>query len=334
MLKLSMASEMNLSVPIVSISREVISQPEGSSWAEARAEVWKSIQEFGCVEIIYDGLTPEIKNAALNAAEELVSLPPETKRQNVAPFSYLGYIGQIPGFPYESLAIDNVQNSAAAQRFSSLMWPEGNPSFCDAVNNFTEAAAALEAALRRMVLESLGVEKYHDIHVGFTKYMMRVAEYAPPAAIGKPMRWPILPAHSDADLTTLSIQNDVTGFELKSRSGNWVSVKPSSPNSLVFLIGDSFRAWSNGRLYAPPHRVSVCSGEKRMAIMFFAIPKEETVIEAPVELVDGEKNQALFKPFRFLEYVEQFQPLLYAAGDDPASVLTTFCGTGAAKSTP
>ncbi|CAA7396237.1 unnamed protein product [Spirodela intermedia] len=321
------ATEVAPSVPIVLLSSELLKQPGSAAWAAARAQVWGALEEFGCFEAIYDGISPELRQSAFAAAKELVSLPVETKRRNVPAGPFLGYVGDIRGLPYESLAVDDALDPAAARGFTDLMWPEGNPGFCEAVCNFAEAAAAVEGAVRRMVLESLGVEKYCGFHARFTKYKVRLSEYAPPASEGEAML--ILPPHTDSSVTTLTLQNHVHGFEVKTKSGAWVCVNPSSPSSLIFINGDAFRAWSNGRLYAPPHRVTVAGGEIRMVIMLFAVPKDEAVVEAPAELVDGEKNPARFRPYKFLEYAEAFNSLLAAAGDDPTSVLPAFCGYAA-----
>ncbi|CAA6659914.1 unnamed protein product [Spirodela intermedia] len=312
------AAEVAPNVPIVFLSGELLKQPGSAAWAAARAQVWEALEEFGCFEAIYDGISPELRQAAFAAAKELVSLPVETKRQNYAAIRFPGY---------ESLNVDEALDPAAVRGFTDLMWPEGNPAFCEAVCNFAEAAAAVEGAVRRMVLESLGVEKYCGFHARFTKYKVRLSEYAPPASEGEAML--ILPPHTDSSVTTLTLQNHVHGFEVKTKNGDWICVNPSSPSSLVFINGDAFRAWSNGRLYAPPHRVTVAGGEIRMVIMLFAVPKDEALVETPAELVDGEKNPARFRPYKFLEYSEAFNSLLAAAGDDPTSVLPAFCGYAA-----
>ena len=63
----------------------------------------------------------------------------------------------------------------------------------------------------------------------------------------------------------------------------------------------------------------------------FAVPKGDPVIEVPHELVDEEKNPVQFRPYRFLKYVEFFSANSSGAADDPASMLSAFCGIGAAE---
>ncbi|CAA7396238.1 unnamed protein product [Spirodela intermedia] len=291
------AAEVAPNVPIVFLSGELLKQPGSAAWAAARAQVWEALEEFGCFEAIYDEISLELRQAAFAVAKELVSLRVETKQQNYAAIRYPGY---------KSLNVDEALDPAAARGFTDRMLPEGNPAFCEAVCNFAEAAGAavaVEGAVRRMVLESLG--------------KVRLSEYAPPTSEGEAML--ILPPHTDSSVTTLTLQNHVHGFEVKTRSGAWVCVNPSSPSSLIFINGDAFRAWSNGRLYAPPHRVKVAGGEVRLVAMLFAVPKDEA----------RERNPARFRPYKFLEYAEAFNSLLAAAGDDPTSVLPAFCGYAA-----
>lgn len=123
------AAEVAHSVPIVFFSNELLKQPAGAAWAAARAQVWEALEEFGCFEAIYDGISLELRQAAFAAAKELLSLPVETKRRNTAATPFLGYVGNVPGLPYESLAVDDALDPAAALGFTDLMWPEGNPAF-------------------------------------------------------------------------------------------------------------------------------------------------------------------------------------------------------------
>lgn len=96
--------------------------------------------------------------------------------------------------------------------------------------------------VRRMVLESLGVEKHYDSHMGSTKYLLRFTEYPPPAGPGgKEEAQPSLPPHVDGNLCTLIYQNQVNGLEVQARSGDWVRFEPSSPNAAIFIVGDAFR---------------------------------------------------------------------------------------------
>nr|XP_029122200.1 probable 2-oxoglutarate-dependent dioxygenase AOP1.2 [Elaeis guineensis] len=71
---------------------------------------------------VLGGLHRELRNELFGtAAKELVGLPVETKMQNVSYKSLHGYIGQIPGWAYESLVIDDAPLLQGSQAFTNLM---------------------------------------------------------------------------------------------------------------------------------------------------------------------------------------------------------------------
>lgn len=88
------------------------------------------------------------------------------------------------------------------------------------------------------------------------------------------------------------------------------------------------KAWSNDRLFSPPHRVRVRAGETRYSTMLFALPRDEVVIAAPEELVD-EGRPPRFRPYRYPDYVEFMMASRDAVtgGGDLTSILPSFCGT-------
>lgn len=62
----------------------------------------------------------------------------------------MGYVGNIPGLPYESLAITDPLSPDAVRAFAAWMWPAAAfPE--EAVLAYAEKLAAVEAAVRRMV---------------------------------------------------------------------------------------------------------------------------------------------------------------------------------------
>ena len=89
--------------------------------------------------------------------------------------------------------------------------------------------------IRRMVLESLGVEKYLDEHMGSTNYLLRVMKYKGPQTTDTKLG---LTAHTDKNIVTILYQNEVEGLEVKTQGGEWINFTPS-PDSFVVIIGNS-----------------------------------------------------------------------------------------------
>ena len=84
-------------------------------------------------------------------------------------------------------------------------------------------------------MESLGVEKYLEEHLGSTNYLLRVMKYKGPQTTETKLG---LNAHTDKNIVTILYQNQIEGLETQTKDGQWISLKPS-PDSFVVMIGDS-----------------------------------------------------------------------------------------------
>ncbi|GKV35774.1 hypothetical protein SLEP1_g43994 [Rubroshorea leprosula] len=130
-----------------------------------------------------------------------------------------------------------------------------------------------------------------------------------------------LNARTDKNIVTILYQNEVDGLEVKTKTGEWINVKPS-PDSFIAMMGDSLYAWLNGRLYSPYHRVMMAGDKARYSTGLFSIPKAGYVIKAPEEMVD-EEHPLLFKPFDHIEFMGFYYR---EAGQRAESALKTYCG--------
>jgi isopenicillin N synthase-like dioxygenase len=95
----------------------------------------------------------------------------------------------------------------------------------------------LEEAVRRMVMEGLGVAKHHDALSASTWHLFRTSEYQAPNAAEKTVRYA---SHQDTNLLSIVCQHEVEGLEMQARDGEWIVVKPS-PTSLVVMVGQALR---------------------------------------------------------------------------------------------
>lgn len=112
-----------------------------------------------------------------------------------------------------------------------------NLYFCSkTIQSFSEEVSELDQTIRRMILESLGLEKYMDEHMNSTSYLLRVMKYKGPETTEKKLG---LNSHTDKNIVTILYQNQVEGLELQTKNGEWINVKPSSPHSFIAMIGDS-----------------------------------------------------------------------------------------------
>ncbi|KAG6581247.1 putative 2-oxoglutarate-dependent dioxygenase AOP1.2, partial [Cucurbita argyrosperma subsp. sororia] len=131
-------------------------------------------------------------------------------------------------------------------------------------------------------------------HLDSTNYLLRVMKYKGPESNDTQLG---LHSHTDKNIVTILYQNHVEGLQVQTKDGKWISFQPS-PNSFVVMIGDSFHAWTNGRLYSPYHRV-VMSGERK------------------------QEHPLLFNPFDHVEFLQFYYT---EAGQRAQSALKTYCG--------
>ncbi|PIA65334.1 hypothetical protein AQUCO_00100662v1 [Aquilegia coerulea] len=314
-----MGSESPLRLPIVDFSKTEL-KPGTPEWESVKLQVKEAVEEYGCFEAVYNKVPTELHKALYSSLEELFDLPLPTKLKNKSTKPFHGYVGQYPNIPlYESMGIDDAINIENAESLASILWPEkGNANFCKTISSFSQQVSELDQIVRRMVLESLGVKKYYDEHIESTNYLLRVMKYKGPKTSDTKLG---LNPHTDKNIVTILSQNQVNGLEVQSKNGTWIDVK-ISPNSFIVMMGDSFLAWTNGRIHSPHHRVMMTGAAARYSTGLFSIPKAGYMVKAPEELVD-EEHPLLFKPFDHVEFLSFYYT---AEGQSCKSALKTYCG--------
>ncbi|KAI3716303.1 hypothetical protein L6452_23541 [Arctium lappa] len=291
-------------------------------WDSTKSRVHQALKEFGCFEASFPIISPELRTSLFDSFQHLFDLPMETKLKNQSSKPLHGYVGGYSTLPrYESMGIDDVLILEKAESFAKTFWPEGNPEFSTAIHEYSSKLSKLDQMVRRMVLESLGLEKYMVEHMGQTYYQLRCMKYRKPDANESELG---LNAHTDKTIITIIHQNQVDGFELQLKSGDWIKFQPSSPNSFIVMCGDFLYAWTNGRLHSPIHRVVTTSTEKdRYSLTVISNPKGGYVVKAPEEVVD-EQHPLLFKPFDAVEFYKFFGT--EEGHRAQAGALKTYCG--------
>ncbi|KAH6758779.1 2-oxoglutarate and oxygenase superfamily protein [Perilla frutescens var. frutescens] len=231
-----------------------------------------------------------------------------------------GYIPQSAVSPlYQSFGIDDPRSPQKLHTFVNRLWSQGNPTFSKNIVSFSEELSEVDKLIRRMVVESLGLEKYMKEHLDSTYYVARVQKYDAPrsreAELGAR-------SHSDKNIITILYQlNQVPGFEFFTKDGEWILVQPSL-NSYIVMAGESLSAWTNGRLHPPQHRVMMAGEEDRYTIALFSNPKAGYMIKAPEEMVD-EEHPLLYMPFDYNHYLQFY---FSQAGQTSPDALKEFCG--------
>lgn len=277
-----------ISFPVIDFSSLDLKQG-GSTWESVKVEVRNSLEEFGCFHAVYGKVSKEIRKALFDSLAELFDLPLQEKARSISGKVFDGYTGPDPGRPlYESLGI----NTEMVDLFTVTIWPQGKSTFSKTVECYIEQLSALDRTIRRMILESLGLEKYEDEHMDSTDYNIRFMKYKAPHSNGSELG---LLSHADKNLVTVLDQHGAKGLQVLTKDGQWMEVN-FFPNSFFVFTGETFHAWTNGRLHAPRHRVMMTGNDTRYTIGLFSNYKPDYMVNAPKELVDEDHPQ-LYKPF-------------------------------------
>ncbi|XP_060200949.1 probable 2-oxoglutarate-dependent dioxygenase AOP1 [Lycium barbarum] len=310
-------------IPIIDLSSPELKQGT-KQWESTKIQVLEALQEYGCFEAIYDKVPSEIREAMFGTSKEIFEFPLETKLKNFSEKPFDGYKGQVPFLPlYESLSISDLPKPQGVETFANIFWPEnGNLDFCNLVRSYTKLLMELDEMVKKMILESLGMINYIDEFLDpNSSFYFRFTRYKAPKSDEDRNKLGLI-GHTDGNFMTIISQNQVNGLQILKKNGEWIDANVS-PNSYVVLSGDSFMAWTNGRLYSPVHRVTMAGESDRFSIQLFSLPKPGYNIEAPKELVD-EEHPLLFKPFEIQGLFEYVTSAVGYKAD--AGAFKAYCG--------
>ncbi|OMP00176.1 Oxoglutarate/iron-dependent dioxygenase [Corchorus olitorius] len=293
-----MGSEAQFRLPVIDFSKQDL-KPGSPEWDLVKSQVRKALEDYGCFEALFDKASLELRNAVFGGLKELFDLPLETKMLNVSDKPSHAYIAPHPNAPlYESIGIEEPNITENLESLANSFWPQGNASFSKSVQSIVAHVSELEQMVRRMILESFGLEKYMEEHMNSTRYLLRAMKYTAPHTIETKLG---SRDHTDKNIVTVLCQG-IEGLGIQLKDGEWISARP---NSLTVMIGDSLYAWLNGRLHTPYHRVMMKGNKARYSFGLFSNPKGGYIIKAPEELVD-EEHPLLFKPYDFEEFLRFF----------------------------
>ncbi|TVU06006.1 hypothetical protein EJB05_49193, partial [Eragrostis curvula] len=276
-------------------------EPGGPGWEEARAVVTASMEAHGAVLVVHEALGPDLRQALFGrAAPEFFAIPPDAKQRLVSgPIS--GYIGPRPEAPaYESACVrETTLDGSVVRDAAAVVWPDGNPAFCDTIETFAGNILGLQKTLETMILEGLGVRKENvDAHLRSLTYRLRLSHYGSLAEMGNAT---YMKAHKDCTVLSLLAQHDVDGLELQVQGGSWLPV-PAEPGTFAVVAGELLTIVTNGRVPANVHRVRTPSDRERFSVQFESRPKYGSTARPAEELV-GEDCPLQYNPCNFEEYV-------------------------------
>ncbi len=148
-------------------------------------------------------------------------------------------------------------------------WPKEDrlPGFEANVKKHMTRVLSLSRALLRLFALGLGLEEHYFDHFVTEPYSILKMCYYPGPGAGYTAPSSLRP-HTDPEILTILLQDNIPSLEVLSKTGSWISAKPI-PGTFVVNIGDSMSMLTNGLFVSTMHRVINTSGCDRYSVPFF-----------------------------------------------------------------
>ncbi|KAE8689976.1 putative 2-oxoglutarate-dependent dioxygenase AOP1 [Hibiscus syriacus] len=199
-------------LPVIDFSDQHL-KPGSPEWDSVRTQVRQALEEYGCFEALYEKTSSELRKAVFEGLENLFELPLETKMKNVSDNPSHAYIAPHPNAPlYESIGIEDpnvAQNVESLTNSKSVGW-------------MVEQMSEIDRMVRRMIVESFGVEKYMEEHMNSTRYLLRGMKYKAPNTSEKKLG---SRDHTDKNIVTVICQG-IQGLEIQLKMENGSLLNP------------------------------------------------------------------------------------------------------------
>lgn len=121
--------------------------------------------------------------------------------------------------------------------------------------------------LLRMFALGLDLDEHSFDHLATKPYSILKMAHYPGELAGTEQPSAIRP-HTDYELLTILLQDDVPSLEVLSNTGQWIKATPI-PGTFVVNIGDSMSMLTNGLFVSTMHRVLNTSRRARFSVPFF-----------------------------------------------------------------
>jgi isopenicillin N synthase-like dioxygenase len=276
-------------------------------------EIGKAARDTGFFTIVNHGIAPELIAGVFAQARRFFSLPGAEKQRvalaksaNFRGYVEIGYEQLDPAHPGDAkesfeFALELTPDDP---RYDQPMlgpnyWPE-LPGFREALLDYQSAVRRLTIDLHRPIAVDLGLAA--DFFTPFVDPGLsntRILRYPPHPGTFDGKQYGAAP-HTDYGVLTLLAQEDVSGLELRTSSGEWLPVMPP-PGGFICNIGDCLMRWSNHTYVSTLHRVVNRTPRDRYSVAFFGDPNPEAVIEVlPSRLAPGEAPR--YAPTSYADY--------------------------------
>ena len=276
-------------------------------------------EKIGFYYLVNHGVDKDLINAAIKQIENFHLLPIEEKFKLKVDENAAGYVPIKSTIYVTSDVAKNDKHDLnenyrivkdresdhpsilAGRRYTGPnKWPSSEllPSFKNTMLEFFSAMETLGYSLLPLYARALGLKTdYFKNYFTDPMWFTRNVHY--PAIKGEKNQFGIAP-HSDHGFITLLPVSNVSGLEVKTQDGTWITGE-YIPNAICVNSGDFMKKWTNGRFIATPHRVLPPKQERYISAFFFN-PNWD-VTSAPLPGCHDEQNPSKYEITTFYEHL-------------------------------
>ncbi|EXJ81790.1 hypothetical protein A1O1_07855 [Capronia coronata CBS 617.96] len=183
-------------------------------------------------------------------------------------------------------------------------WPSEDrlPGYRDTVNVYMSHMLRLSRALLRMFALGLDLDEHAFDYLATRPYSILKMAHYPGELFGTDEPSSIRP-HTDFELLTILLQDEIPSLEVLSNTGRWIQATPVA-KTFVVNIGDSMSMLTNGQFVSTMHRVRNTSKQARYSVPFFLGANQEAELRALDRFITAEQP-AKFQPIASGEYIRR-----------------------------
>ncbi|KAK5218943.1 hypothetical protein LTR72_008125 [Exophiala xenobiotica] len=197
-------------------------------------------------------------------------------------------------------------NAADQQNNGDNWWPleDRLPGYETEVKSYMSEVLRLSRRLLRLFALGLDLEEHAFDYLATRPYSILKLAHYPGTLPGTEEPSSIRP-HTDYEILTILLQDNIPSLEVLSNTGQWIQAKPI-PGTFVVNIGDTLAMLTNGLFSSTMHRVRNTSQRARYSVPFFfgVSANQEAVIKALDTCVTPE-NPAKFQPMTSGDYIRR-----------------------------
>ncbi|XP_072129251.1 uncharacterized protein [Mobula birostris] len=268
-------------------------EPSVNEMKRLSTEFMRELNKNGFVYLKNTGIKEEQVFRAIDICRKFFLLPKEIKQKYAhSKDTEVPHHGWYD-FETESLNSENLNDLKEAFNLSALTsndrWPiKEVPEFSNCLESFFRTCEELSTQILKVLALSLDVEtdffviRHQEMGSKANPTTLRAAYYPPIQKYSLKESQTRCGEHSDYGTFTLLFQDKSGGLEVKSRSGQYITV-PYIPNTVLFNIANILQRWTSDRWISTKHRVPIPQTEDamnrtRQSLAFFVLPANETTV--------------------------------------------------------